>query len=323
MQDVPPMPPNHPRITVIVPAHNAAATLDGLLSALARQELDQGFEVVVVDDRSTDSTASIAELRGARLLRSRSRQGPAEARNAGAAATGAELLAFTDADCEPASGWLREGIAALDRGADLVTGPIEPLREPGPFERTLRVEGPSPLFESANLFARRSLFDRLGGFQPPARLTLAPDAGHFGEDAVFGWRAVRSGARTAYAPGALVRHAVFARGARGYVAERRRLRFFPMLVREVPELRSAITARIFLSPRTACFDLAAAGVLSAAVGRRRAPLAVVAPYAWLYLRSGRPWRPSVLRRNAAFVAADLVGLGALIQGSVTHRRLLL
>src|SRR5205085_9340605 len=136
----------------------------------------------------------------------------------GVAATRAPLIAFTDADCEPAPGWLAALVAAL-RDADLVTGPVLPTREPRRFDRYLRLETESPRFETANLAVRAEILDRVGGFAPFAPvpggapgLRPRPDQGHFGEDAVFGWRAVRGGARTAFARDAVVLHAVFPRG---------------------------------------------------------------------------------------------------------------
>lgn len=308
---------------MVVPAHNAAETIGETLAALAAQDFDRPVEVVVADDCSSDATPAIAARSGARVVRLPQQEGPAAARNAAVASTSAGLLAFTDADCEPSPDWLRHGVAALEAGADLVTGPIEPLRDPGPFDRTLNVSGPSPLFESANVFVCRALFDRLGGFRRPERLALTVEGGHFGEDVLFGWRAVREGARAAYAPQALVRHAVFPRGAAAYVAERWRLRFFPMLLRDAPELRSGLPLRIFLSPRTAAFDAAVAGLCTAAAARRAWPLAAAFPYVWSHLRGGQPWRRWVFRRNVAYVVGDAVGLAALLYGSLIHRRLLI
>jgi glycosyltransferase involved in cell wall biosynthesis len=310
------------RVAVVVPAHDAADTIGDTLAALAAQDFERPFELIVVDDRSADGTAAIAEDHGARIVALAEQGGPGAARNAGAAATGAAVIAFTDADCEPAPGWLREGVAAIENGADLVTGPIEPVRSPGPFDRTLSVRGPSVLFESANVIVRRSLLDRIGGFERPVRLDLAVEAGHFGEDVVFGWRAVRDGARVEFESGAVVRHAVFPRDARGYIAERRRLRFFPMLLGEVPELRDSRPLRLFLSPRTARFDLALAGVVAALATRRPLPLLTAVPYLHRDLRRP-PWRRSVARVNAAYVIGDLVGLAALVRGSIAHRRVLL
>lgn len=310
-------------IAVVVPAHGAEETIRGTLDALAKQDIDRRFEVIVVDDRSGDETAAIASRHGARVITTAKQGGPSAARNTGVAATSAAIIAFTDADCQPAESWLREGIAEIERGADLVTGPIEPARARGPFDRTLHVRGPSPLFESANVIVRRSIFDLVGGFYRPRRLDLPVEGGHFGEDVIFGWQAVRAGARVGYASGALVRHAVFPRDAREFIAERWRLRFFPMLLGDVPELRRSRPLRLFLSPRTARFDLAVAG-LSVAVGTRHlSPLVAVLPYVRRDLPRGRIWRRSNARRKAAYVLGDIVGLGALVYGSVVHRRVLL
>ena len=88
------------------------------------------------------------------------------ARNRGAAAAKGSLLAFTDADCEPAPSWLSRGLACLEE-ADLVQGAVRPTAgsEPGPFDHTVTVERRSGLFETANLLIRRDLFQRLGGFE--------------------------------------------------------------------------------------------------------------------------------------------------------------
>ncbi len=307
---------------MIIPARNAAATLARTLEALRAQDVEH--EVVVVDNESADATGDIARAAGARVLRQEPQRGPAAARNAGVAATSAPLLAFTDADCEPTPGWLAGALGAF-ADADLVTGPVAPT--PGvavhPFDRTVSVPGPSPRFETANLLVTREMFERAGGFQPLRALGPGPEEAPFGEDALFGWRARRAGARVAWAPGALVHHAVFRRGPRGYVAERARLRYFPALVREVPEMRAELTARLFLTPRSARFDLAVAGVLAAAATRRPWPLLAAAPYARRHLRLHEPWRRSAARENAAYVSADLVGLGALAYGSARARTLLL
>ena len=85
------------RISVIVPACNSRLHLGRCLEALARSEYVQ-FEVIVVDDCSTDDTAQVAERYGARCLRTRQRMGPAGARNLGAKSAGGGILLFVDAD---------------------------------------------------------------------------------------------------------------------------------------------------------------------------------------------------------------------------------
>jgi glycosyltransferase involved in cell wall biosynthesis len=93
-------------ISIIVPAYNAAATLSACLDALAHQTLPAAsYEVIVVDDGSTDGTARLASRPGVRLVR-RTHAGPAAARNSGIRAASGEIVLFTDADCEPEPGWV-------------------------------------------------------------------------------------------------------------------------------------------------------------------------------------------------------------------------
>ncbi len=320
-----------PDVSVVVPAHDAETTLQGTLDALDGSTFAGRHEVVVVDDASRDNTANVALAAGVRVIRLAKQSGPAAARNAGIAASQAALIAFTDADCEPTPGWLPALVTGL-QDADLVTGPVipDPTVAAGPFDRTLTMPHGSPLFETANLGVRRAVAERVGGFEAfapapgaPPGLRPRPDQGHFGEDAVFGWRARRSGARVAFVPEALVHHAVFPRGPLGFIAERWRLRFFPALVRELPELRAQFFLRVFLSARTARFDLAAAGLLAAALTRRPALVLAATPYVRRDLRTQSWWRRSVLRHDAALFAADAVGLAALLRGSLATRRPLL
>jgi glycosyltransferase involved in cell wall biosynthesis len=311
------------RASVIVPNRDASATLPRTLEALANQRFDDEYEVVVVDDGSNDGSAEVAERFGppVRLVR-RPRLGPGPARNAGVAEARGELLAFTDADCEPEPGWLAAGVDALAE-ADLVQGAVAPLPDAprGPFDRTLWIDHETGLYETASLFVRRELFERLGGFE----VWLEPEIGKaLAEDVWLGWRARRAGARTAFCDRARVGHAVFPRDALGFVAERRRLRYFADIVVKVPELRrERFFCRLFVSRRTAAFDLALVGVLAAAVWRSPLPLAVTLPYLRLLARRTLPWgrrAPAVL---AAEAAADAVGLVSLLEGDLRRRTLLL
>ena len=305
------------RATVVVPAWNAAQTLGRTLQALGAQQLGEAFEVVVVDNGSTDDTRAIAERAGVRVL-AREHGLAGEARNDGAAAAAGAVLAFTDADCFPDPGWLAAGLRALD-GADLVQGRVEPdpAARMRPFDRSLWVGAQDGLFQTANLFMRRELFDRIGGFE---ELHADAHGRAFGEDVWLGWRAVRAGGRATFAPDALVHHAVLPRGPREYVGERARLDRFPLLVARIPELRAErLTHGLFLSERTAAFDLAVLGVAASAALRRPWPLAgaipSLLPVGKRSLQSGRR-APLVAPVE---VAADAVGLAALVRGSLKHR----
>jgi glycosyltransferase involved in cell wall biosynthesis len=312
-------------VTVIVPARDAEATIGRALDGLAAQWVEGGFEVIVVDDRSGDATAASAREHplAPRVLEGAA-DGPAAARNAGARAAEAPLLAFMDADCTPAPGWLAAGVEAL-AAADLVQGAVEapPGETVGPYDRGISVSGPSALFETANLLVRREWFERLGGFESWMR----PRRGiEMAEDVWFGWRARRAGARVAFCNEVLVYHRVYPRGPAGYVAELARLRFFPAMAVRIPELRDAFFyRRFFFSPRSAAFDLAVAGAVLAAARRRPALAALAAaPYVRQLARDSRYWG----RRRAPALAAvraagDAVSLGALAIGSVRARTVLL
>lgn len=306
--------------SVIVPAHDAEATLPRTLAALATQQVDGEFEVIVVDDGSRDATGEVARRMGARVIRHDTPVGPGRSRDRGAAAAAADVLAFVDADCAPLPGWLAAGLQALD-GRGLVQGRVEPRPDVhrGPFDRTLWVTRASGLFESANLFVRRDVFDRLSGFGDG----LLPLAGaHFGEDVMFGWQARRAGVATGFADEALVHHEVFPRDTAEFVREGRRTGLFAALVREVPELRDTfLYRRYFLSRRSAAFALLAGGLGAAAIARRPwvAGLAAL-PYAKVAFGDARAMGPRVA---AVRSVRDTVGFLSAAAGSAAARRLVL
>lgn len=258
------------RVAVVVPARDAP-TLDRCVACLRAQTRPPDELVVQEDERG---------------------RGPGATRNLGAARAGAvDAYAFVDADCFAEPGWLAAGLAALGN-ADLVQGAVLPDGPVGPNDRTVSVERLSPLFESANLLVRREHFERLGGFSDG----IADPGKHLAEDVYLGWAAVRAGARVAFAPDAVVRHAVFARSPREARAEQWRARHFPEVVRAVPELRTAfLRHRVFLSTRSRDFDLFLAALLL------RQPLLAV-PY---------------LRRGPRL--SDAITFAALMHGSLRQR----
>ena len=310
--------------SVIVPAYNAEATIGAALAGLAAQDLAGEFEVIVVDDGSTDRTAEIAAAAAveASVVSAGPQSGPGPARNEGARHARGAALAFLDADCVPGPSWLRAGLDALGR-AELVQGAVraDPAAPPRPFDRTVWVTGETGLYECASLFVDAELFRRLDGFED----WLPAGAGKpLAEDTWFGWRVRRSGARTAFEPAARADHAVFRRGMGEFVAERLRLRHFPAIVGRMPELRGTLAYRHwFLNRRSAELDLAVAGAAVALLVGRRSALVACVPYGATLARSAARWGREAPRVAAGELAADLVGLFALGSGSVRHRSLLL
>lgn len=309
-----------PAISVIVPSRAAEATLARTLAALGEQEIDPEFEVIVVHAGSGGETAAIAAAAPLPVqVVEAGPAGPAEARNLGVEAAGAELLAFTDADCFPTKSWLAAGLRAL-KGADLVQGPVgpDPGTPRGPFDRWVGVGAEVGLYETANLFVSRLAFESAGGFV--SWLPLAIGAPHMAEDVLFGWTVRRSGAKTSFCEEARVHHAVLPRGAAGFIGERRRLRYFADIVRAVPELRrSLLFARTFLTPRSAAFDLALAGLALTVSRRTRLAPALALPYAVVLYRGSRPWARRAPEVALVTVLADAVGCYSLLLGSLRRR----
>jgi hypothetical protein len=307
------------RVAVVVPARDAAATIGRAVACLVAQEGAPPHEVVVVDNASEDDTGAVARAAGARVVRLEDRAGgPGRARNAGVAATRGTHVAFTDADCYATPGWLAALWAAAG-DAELVAGPVlaDASAARGTWDRTLEYPGPTPLWATANLLIARATLDAAGGFDDwvagPAEAPRRP----FGEDTVLAWRAIRSGARTAWAPGALIEHAVFPRDARGWIAHHRDLRHMPGLVAQVPELRrELLTARVALNAATATATLALAGALLAVAARRRTPLVAAAPWVARQVVAARTVGPRIAAVRAA---GEVVGAGSLAVGSVRHR----
>jgi glycosyltransferase involved in cell wall biosynthesis len=309
-----------PAASVIVSARNAEATLERALACLIAQDADFGYEVVLVDHASSDSTAEIAAAAGppVRLIHAPGDgTTPVGPRNLGVAEARGGILAFTDADCFATPRWLAAGVRALER-ADLVQGRVvpDPSVPMGPFDRSLWVTRLAGLWETANLFITRELFDAAGGFED----WLAPDGRPMGEDVWLGWRAERLRGRSAFCAEALVHHAVFPRGARDYVAEHARRRHFPEIVARVPELRRTfLHRRWFLDARTAAFDGALAGVAVAAASRRAWPALAAVPYLRRWTARARTHPGEAATVLAADAAADLVGAWSLARGSLEAR----
>jgi glycosyltransferase involved in cell wall biosynthesis len=124
---------------VVVPAYNEAASIGDTLEALAAQT-DTGFRLVVVDNGSTDGTGDVVRRFAARApfpveVIIETERGAGTAADTGfrhAIATGAMLLARTDADCRPARDWVATARAYLIGGAALVCGRSVPRRDERP-----------------------------------------------------------------------------------------------------------------------------------------------------------------------------------------------
>lgn len=105
-------------LSIIVPAHNAAATLEACLLAV-REAAGAEAEIIVADDGSEDETRSIAARLGATVVQQR-QQGPAAARNAGARVARGDVLVFVDSDVVVSNEAINALVNALESHPDVV-----------------------------------------------------------------------------------------------------------------------------------------------------------------------------------------------------------
>lgn len=202
-------------MAVVAATHNRCGRLADLLAGLRAQSLPKDrYEVVIVDDGSSDGTRAVLDReaeRGELSLRVVRRErpgGPAAARDAGWRASRAPLVAFTDDDCVPEPGWLVAGLAAAaDSPGAIIQGRTDPMpwerHRHGPFSRTISVAEQDAAFQTCNVFYPRAVLERVGGFDVAA-FGRAPG----GEDSDLAWRAIEAGAGSRFAADAVVYHAV-------------------------------------------------------------------------------------------------------------------
>jgi glycosyltransferase involved in cell wall biosynthesis len=314
-----------PEVSVVTATHNRAERLGLLIDALRRQSLPASrFEVIIVDDGSSDGTAALLEREQARnglALRSiaiETAGGPAAARNRGWQAASAPLIAFTDDDCVPAPGWLRALVAAHRRAPGAVLqGRTEPHPDErhrlGAFSRSQLVTELGVNFQACNVAYPRDLLERLGGFDESFV--------HYGEDADLAWRALAGGAEAIFVPEALVHHAVHDAGALAVLRDAPRWADAVRCFARHSQMRSAFRHRIFWRASHEGLLLAAAGI---ALRRRTrgASLALCLPYLRQVRTQHGGW-PGSLAALPAHAAIDAAEVAALLHGSARFGTLVL
>jgi glycosyltransferase involved in cell wall biosynthesis len=226
--------PDRPDATVLICTYNRASFLGDTLDTLARSRVSRvRWNVIVVDNNSSDETRSVVLSRIARFpvplaYLFEPRQGKSHALNTGLNATAAALILFTDDDVRVTEGWIDASCRAMldDASVDYTGGPVRPIWEqPCPDwldqERadlwgTLAILDYGPeafVFEDrrrvplgANMAVRRSLIDRVGGFDPQLGRRGNSLLGQ--EQAEFFCRSRAAGARGVYEPAMGLHHHV-------------------------------------------------------------------------------------------------------------------
>ncbi len=217
-----PLPPpleRSPRVSVVVCAYNAERTIDACLASLRTLNYPD-YEVIVVNDGSTDGTRAIVERHreayasdpdGPRLvLVDQGNEGLSVARNVGAQAATGEIVAYTDADCVPDPDWLAFLVYRFVRnGFVAVGGPNFPPPEASLVPAAVAVSpgGPTHVLlddevaehvPGCNMAFTKKVLEELGGFEPT--YTAA------GDDVDFCWRLQNRGYAIGFSPAATVWH---------------------------------------------------------------------------------------------------------------------
>jgi GT2 family glycosyltransferase len=198
-----------PRISVVVCTYNGRAVVSGCLAALQRLEYPN-FEVIVVDDGSTDGTAQVASEYGYRVISLIRNRGLSTARNVGMEAATGEIVAYIDDDAYPDAHWLRYlAITFLTTTHAAVGGPnVAPDGDglvadsvacaPGNPAHVLISDQEAEHIPGCNMAVLRERLVAVGGFDPAFRVA--------GDDVDLCWRLRQRGWTLGFNPAAMVWH---------------------------------------------------------------------------------------------------------------------
>lgn len=202
---------NRPLYSVIIPAYQAEGTVGSCVRALNAQTVPRDhYEIIVVDDGSTDRTASVARQAGADRVLTIPHGGPSAARNAGVEAAQGEIVLFTDADCEPWPDWIERMTAPFADPEVMGAKGVYRTRQRALIARLVQLEydfryarmARLPSIDFVDTYAaayRRDLFRRYGGFATDIPIPSV-------EDIDFSFRLAQAGHRLVFVPDARVWH---------------------------------------------------------------------------------------------------------------------
>jgi O-antigen biosynthesis protein len=198
-----------PLISVVVCTYNGSRTIRETLEAITRMRYPN-FEVIVVDDGSSDATPSIVAEFDVRLIRLPENGGLSRARNVGADSATGEIVAYIDDDAYPDPHWLHYLADTFESGFwSGVGGPnLPPLGDgivaecvanaPGGPRHVLLSDREAEHIPGCNMAFRKAALQALGGFD--AQFHVA------GDDVDFCWRLLERGWKIGFSPAALVWH---------------------------------------------------------------------------------------------------------------------
>ena len=203
-----------PFVSIVIAAYNRSHDLRCCLESLNALDYPASkFEVIVVDDASTDKTASVAKEFNTKVIVQAYNQGQSAARNRGVKEACGEIVAFIDSDCIADSQWLRELVPYFqERRYVLVGGFVDSYYQDSTLDRYESVKsalnmgrekvvgsGDNAVFyvPTCNVLIFKDLYLEIGGLDESMRV---------GEDVDLCWRLMKSGHRLIYVPTGRVKH---------------------------------------------------------------------------------------------------------------------
>lgn len=332
----PVVPPATKRVSVIIPTRNRAALLAEVLDSLEKQTMcPTCFEVIVVDNCSTDSTAEMMaerQRRGAidlHYVRQTENRGQIHSRNVGASKARAPILAFTDSDCRTHPNWLESAVKALESNpkAAIACGPVRDKPEQPVRFFSLPIfanEGENLTYPACNIAYRKTVFDSVGGFDESAWVGDLAEKSYGDSDTDLAWKVKRQGHPVAFVPEMLVYHEVWQVSPARWLWMQTLAFRIPGVFRQTPELRAHLLWHDpVLYRENAFLYLALAGAAAAWVSPWF--LALAAPHVLACLRGPVSLRSIVKwpAMVALLTAQRVVLCSALMVGSFKFRTLII
>jgi len=206
---LPPTLSSYPKVSVIVCAYNAQRTMDQCLDSLEKLNYPN-YEVIIVNDGSTDATREICEHYDSVRLINQENKGLSAARNVGLSASTGDIIAYTDSDCMADPDWLTYLVARFQSSTfGAVGGPnLSPPDDslvpscvavsPGAPTHVLLDDEVAEHIPGCNMAFRREALEATSGFDPVFRAA--------GDDVDLCWRLQNKGYKIGFCPAAVVWH---------------------------------------------------------------------------------------------------------------------
>ncbi len=222
-------------VSIVVPTYNQKELLAGCLHALVNQEFPAGsYEVIIIDDGSTDGTGELVRRMQSKVSLNYFRQenkGPGSARNLGISKANGSIIGFTDTDCVPGRNWIKsalpyfsnEQVAGVE-GKTIIKNPGENT----PFSHQAEnIKGGN--FMTCNIFYRKNTLGETGGFDERYKLAIR-------EDSDLAFTVLERGGRIVFAPEAVVAHPAINTGYSKHLKKAGEGFYDALLYKKHPEL---------------------------------------------------------------------------------------